>query len=113
MKIKLPLFITVLLFEFFAFAQNPSPVKKPNFVFILMDNLGYGEVGCYGGGITRGAQTPLIDRLAAEGTRLLNFNVEAQCTSSRSALMTVRFSIRSATHSVPVGVGLKALRIGK
>jgi arylsulfatase len=54
--------------------------KQPNIVFVLMDNLGYGEVGCYGGGILRGAPTPRIDHLAAEGMRLLNFNVEAQCT---------------------------------
>src|SRR5262245_53552189 len=68
----------------------PDP-KKPNVVFVLMDNLGYGELGCYGGGVLRGAPTPRIDKLAAEGTRLLNFNVEAQCTPSRSAFMTGRF----------------------
>jgi arylsulfatase len=82
---------------------------KPNIVFLLMDNLGYGEVGCYGGGVTRGAPTPRIDRLATEGTRLTNFNVEAQCTPSRSAIMTGRFSIRSGTHSVPIGGGLEGL----
>jgi len=82
---------------------------RPSFVFILMDNLGYGELGCYGGGILRGAPTPRIDTLAAEGTRLLNFNVEAQCTPSRSALMTGRFPIRSGTHSVPIGDGLEGL----
>jgi arylsulfatase len=75
---------------------------KPNIVFVLMDNLGYGEVGVYGGGILRGAPTPRIDRLAAEGTRLTNFNVEAQCTPSRSAFMTGRFAVRSGTHSVPL-----------
>src|SRR5271167_1841809 len=77
--------------------------KKPNIVFILVDNLGYGELGVYGGGILRGAPTPRIDKFASEGTRLLNFNVEAQCTPSRSALMTGRFSIRSGTYAVPVG----------
>ena len=56
----------------------------------LDDNLGYGEVGVYGGGILRGAPTPRIDKLATEGTRLLNFNVEAQCTPSRSALLSGR-----------------------
>ena len=71
--------------------------SKPNIVFLLMDNLGYGEVGVYGGGVTRGAPTPRIDKLATEGTRLTNFNVEAQCTPSRSALMTGRFAIRSGT----------------
>src|SRR5262249_4205925 len=65
-------------------SQPAQDGQKPNIVFILMDNLGYGEVGCYGGGILRGAPTPRIDKLATEGTRLLNFNVEAQCTPSRS-----------------------------
>lgn len=83
--------------------QSPSTATKPNIVFILVDNLGYGELGVYGGGILRGAPTPRIDHLAAEGTRLLNFNVEAQCTPSRSALMTGRFSIRSGTYAVPIG----------
>jgi arylsulfatase len=76
---------------------------RPNIVLILADNLGYGELGVYGGGILRGAPTPRIDKLASEGMRLLNFNVEAQCTPSRSALMTGRFAIRSGTHSVPRG----------
>ena len=58
---------------------------------MLTDNLGYGELGVYGGGILRGAPTPRIDKFATEGMRLLNFNVEAQCTPSRSALMTGRF----------------------
>jgi arylsulfatase A-like enzyme len=83
--------------------QTPAASKKPNIVFILADNLGYGELGCYGGGILRGAPTPRIDKLASEGMRLLNFNVEAQCTPSRSALMTGRFSIRSGTYEVPIG----------
>jgi arylsulfatase len=86
-----------------------AQASRPNIVFILMDNLGYGELGVYGGGITRGAPTPRIDQLAAEGTRLTNFNVEAQCTPSRSAIMTGRFSIRSGTHSVPIGGGLEGL----
>ena len=76
---------------------------KPNIVVMLMDNLGYSELGIYGGGILRGAPTPNIDKLAGEGMRLLNFNVEAQCTPSRSALMTGRFSIRSGTYEVPIG----------
>jgi arylsulfatase A-like enzyme len=77
-------------------------VDRPNIVFILMDNIGFGEPGCYGGGILRGAATPRIDGLATEGLRLLNYNVEAQCTASRSALMTGRYPIRSGTHTLPI-----------
>jgi arylsulfatase len=50
-------------------AQTP-PAQKPNILFMLVDNLGYGELGVYGGGATRGAPTPRIDRLAGEGLRL-------------------------------------------
>jgi arylsulfatase A-like enzyme len=79
------------------------PTKKPNIVFMMADNLGYGEPGCYGGGILRGAATPRIDKLATQGLRLLNYSVESQCTPSRSAIMTGRFSIRSGTMRVNRG----------
>jgi len=69
--------------------------EKPNIVLVLMDNFGWGEIGAYGGGEMRGAATPNIDSIAAEGLRLTNFNVEAECTPSRSALMTGRYGIRT------------------
>jgi arylsulfatase len=79
--------------------------RAPNIVLILADNLGWGEPGCYGGGILRGAPTPRIDALAAEGLRLLNFNVESDCNPTRSALMTGRHPIRTgAVQSVPAGL---------
>ena len=58
---------------------------RPNIVYFHVDNLGYGEVGCYGGGILRGADTKRIDQFAREGFQLLNFAPEAQCTPSRTA----------------------------
>ena len=84
----------------YAHAQD---TKKPNIVVMVMDNLGWGEIGVYGGGILRGAETPRLDNLAAEGMRFLNFNVETQCTPSRSALMTGRHPIRSGTTKVVWG----------
>ncbi len=83
--------------------------KQPNIVFFFWDNLAWGEVGCYGGGVLRGAPTPRIDQLAADGLRLLNFNVEAQCTPSRSALLTGRHPIRSGTQRVPITGGADGL----
>jgi arylsulfatase len=81
-----------------------AETEEPNIVFILVDNLGYGELGSYGGGALRGAPTPRLDKLAAEGLRLTNFNVEPQCTPSRSALMTGRHPIRSGTTKVVWGM---------
>jgi arylsulfatase len=74
--------------------------RPPNIVYLLVDNLGYGELGCYGGGILRGADTRRIDGFAGEGMKLLNFAPEAQCSPSRAALMTGRYAIRSGNHTV-------------
>lgn len=85
--------------------MNTQNNTQPNVVLILADNLGWGELGCYGGGAIRGAPTPRIDALALEGTRFLNFNVESDCVPTRSALMTGRHPIRTgAIQSVPAGL---------
>ena len=55
-------------------ARAADPAKRS----ILFDNLGYGELGVYGGGATRGAPTPRIDKLAGEGLRLTNMNMEVR-----------------------------------
>ncbi len=74
--------------------------SKPNIVFILVDNVGWGDFGVYGGQ----TPTPRIDKLANEGIRFNNYNVEAQCTPSRSAIMTGRMLVRSGTMKVTFGV---------
>ena len=84
---------------------DTAATRAPNIVLVLADNLGWGEPGCYGGGALRVAPTPRIDGLAAEGMRLLNFNVESDCVPTRSALMTGRHPIRTgAVQSVPAGL---------
>ena len=74
-----------------------------------MDNMGYGELGVYGGGITRGAPTPRIDALANEGMHLLNYNVEAQRTPSRATLMTGRYAFRTGNGSIPIDTPMYGL----
>jgi arylsulfatase len=82
-----------------------SVERQPHIVLVLADNLGWGELGCYGGGALRGAPTPRIDSLADEGLKCLNFNVESDCVPTRSALMTGRHPIRTgALQSVPAGL---------
>jgi arylsulfatase A-like enzyme len=82
-----------------ASAQN----QKPNVVFILADNVGYGDLGPYGGGELRGAPTPRIDQLAKEGLKLTQFLVEPACTPSRAALMTGQYSIRNGLSLIIIG----------
>lgn len=78
--------------------------KRPNILFFHVDNLGFGELSCYSGGPFRGTFTKRIDAFAQEGFRLTNYCPEAQCTPTRSALLTGRHAIRSGTQSVPVGM---------
>ncbi len=91
----MPLVALVLCFP--ALAEE----KRPNIVIMLADNVGWGDIGIYGGGILRGAPTPHIDNLASEGLRLLNFNVEPWCSPSRAALMTGRFPLRTMVSGKP------------
>ena len=77
--------------------QNVSAADKPNIVYILVDNWGWGDISAQGGTL----QTPNIDDLAGQGLRLTNFNVQNQCTPTRSALHTGRLPIRSGTQKVP------------
>lgn len=73
---------------------------RPNIVFFHVDNLGLGELGCYGGGQLRGAESRRIDAFAKESLKLTHYVVEAQCTPTRSALLTGRYAVRSGTHTV-------------
>jgi arylsulfatase len=90
------LFIINILIGSLCFSvQSPERTEhtRPNIVLIFPDNLGIGEVGCYGG--ARGVQTPNIDRLAEDGIRFTNFNVEYSCVVSRIALLTGRYAVRT------------------
>jgi arylsulfatase A-like enzyme len=91
-KICLIMVFTITVIQPFIFAQ-----EKPNIVYILVDNWGLGDIGVQGSTIP----TPRIDEFSSEGTRFTNFNVQNQCTPTRSALHTGRLPIRSGTQKVP------------
>jgi len=84
--------------------------KKPNIIFILADDIGYTELGSYGGGKVRGFSTPNLDRMAAEGMRFTSFYSEPACTPTRASLMTGRHPVRIGMLGVlfpgTVGMGL-------
>ncbi|MCA9133180.1 MAG: sulfatase-like hydrolase/transferase [Planctomycetales bacterium] len=92
-------------------AAVASAAAPPNIVLIYIDNVGYGDIGCYGNPVVR---TPNIDRLAHEGVRCTDFYiVTSSCTPSRGALLTGRYPLRNGlTHQLGrdenwTGVGLR------
>ena len=85
------------------------PGFRPNVVLVMMDDLGYGDVGSYG---ARDVQTPNIDRLAREGVRLTDFYANAPtCTPTRAALISGRYQQRVGLEA-PLGYGKRARKRG-
>ncbi len=76
----------VVLLSFLAAGSHAVAAAKgpPNIVLILCDDMGWSDIGCYGGEI----QTPHLDRLAAEGMRFTQFYNNAKCTTTRASLIT-------------------------
>ncbi|HUN03699.1 MAG TPA: sulfatase-like hydrolase/transferase, partial [Niabella sp.] len=81
MKLRFTITFCLFLLSNILFAQ-----QKPNVILICMDDLGYGDLSCYG---ATKIQTPNVDKLAAQGIRFTNgHSTSATCTPSRYALMT-------------------------
>ena len=86
-----------------------APKRKPNFVIIFCDDLGFGDVGTTGG---KTIKTPNIDRMAREGTVLTDYYAAATlCTPSRAGLLTGRYPIRTGLAVQVIMVGTPDLAI--
>ncbi|XP_008323494.1 steryl-sulfatase isoform X2 [Cynoglossus semilaevis] len=93
--------LLLLLSEVYGF--NPQTSSRPNFILIMVDDLGIGDLGCYGNKTVR---TPNIDQLAQDGVKLTHHIAAASlCTPSRAAFLTGRYPIRSGiVNKIPPGV---------
>src|SRR5688572_12702401 len=97
-----------------AAAAGPATAQeRPNVVILLGDNVGYGDIGAYGGGEIRGMPTPRIDSIAAQGLRLTQYLVEVACTPSRAALMTGRYSQRAGLGTIIITGTPNTLQAGE
>ncbi len=86
-------FATAVLGTFLSgYAQLTTALQRPNVLFVLIDDMGYGDLSCFG---CKRVQTPQIDKLANEGIRFTQFYVNAPiCSPSRVALMTGQYPLR-------------------
>ena len=87
---------TLALFSCGGAPEGAPDVRKPNFVLIFIDDMGYGDIGAFGSTDNR---TPHLDRLAAEGMRLTSFYAHPVCTPSRAALMTGAYPMRNGLQT--------------
>jgi hypothetical protein len=96
-------FILITIYTFFSLTffsgcsiknnQEEKDISQPNILMILVDDLGYGDVGCYGG---KNIPTPNIDRLATEGVRFTDAHVMCSvCGPSRVALLCVPYVVQA------------------
>jgi len=83
--------IIVLSHLLASFALPAEEENQPNFLIVFVDDMGYGDLGCFG---STTIKTPRIDRLAIEGTKFTSFYVQTVCGPSRGALMTGRYPVR-------------------
>ena len=79
-------FLSALVFSLFALGLCKAAERKPNFIFLMLDDAGYGDVSCFG---QKHFQTPNVDRMAREGMKLTDFYASSTvCAPSRCSLMT-------------------------
>src|SRR5512144_2364198 len=88
-------------------ASEPVAVRRPNFIIINIDDLGYADIGPFGSKLNR---TPQLDRMAAEGMKLTSFYAAPVCTPSRAQMMTGCYAKRVSLPNVlpplaAVGIG--------
>ena len=96
---KIPVALLAVALLSFVLFPILAAAKPPNIIIIMADDLGYGDLGCYGHPSIR---TPNLDRMAAEGLRFTDFYSGANlCTPSRAALLTGRLPVRSGMAGGP------------
>jgi arylsulfatase len=76
--------------------------RRPNVLVFIMDDVGWGDLGVYGGGVAVGAPTPNMDRLAREGLRLTSTYAQPSCSPTRATIMTGRLPMRHGLLRPPM-----------
>jgi len=104
MKIKLILLLSLFSVGFSAFSQKKKSNTPPNIILVMVDDMGYSDIGAYGSEIS----TPNIDKLAFEGIRLKEFYNNSICAPTRASLITGQYPHKAGVGYFNVNLGLPA-----
>jgi len=94
MRVSVPIIAILLFAQFLDPELLRANANRPNMIVVLVDDMGFSDIGCYGGEI----DTPELDRLAADGLRFTQFYNSGRCCPTRASLMT-------GLHPHQVGIG--------
>ena len=83
-------------------AAREKSCKKPNLLIFIVDDMGWGDFGAYGGGVTRGSATPMVDRLAAEGLMLTSTYAQPTCSPTRATVHTGQLPVHHGVLYPPM-----------
>jgi arylsulfatase len=83
-------------------ALESKTKKRPNILLFMMDDVGWGDLGCYGGGLMTGAPTPNMDRCAREGLLLTSCYSQPSCSPTRATVLTGRLPVRHGILRPPM-----------
>ena len=92
--------LTAFFLAWFSIIFNLHAEERPNIVVVMVDDMGYSDLGCYGSEI----ETPNLDRLAANGLRFTQFYNTAKCHSSRVSLLTGAYCMQAGDVNLDKGV---------
>jgi len=104
MRIATYLLILTAFFIPKTFGQKKAEIKKPNLILIMVDDMGFSDIGSYGSEI----QTPFLDKLAFEGIRLREFYNNSICAPTRASLITGQYQHRAGVGYFDINLGLPA-----
>src|SRR6478609_1030954 len=97
---RLARFAVLLVAFIWGIAPSSAVAESPNVVLLLVDDQGYGDLGCHGNPVLK---TPNLDRLHSESVRLTDFHVAPMCTPTRSQLLTGVDALRNGAMNVSSG----------
>ncbi|MCY1721796.1 arylsulfatase [Prolixibacteraceae bacterium Z1-6] len=103
------LFLILLSFVLFARCTRVQEKEKPNILLIMVDDMGYSDLGCYGGEV----QTPNIDKLASQGIRFTQMHNSARCCPTRAALLTGHHPQQAGINGMGVNLNMNAATIAE
>ena len=109
MKLSLFKIVIFLSLSAFSFLKANPDRTRPNIILIMVDDMGYSDIGCYGGEV----KTPNLDKIAENGLRFKQFYNTAKCHTTRAELLTGNYAYSVGDHNMEHGATFGSIERGR